>query len=156
MRRILLVLLCATSVIVQLPAVTVDPARAGIAAGQPPQSVRRDDWHWAPVWLNLRYTMQVLPENVRYVTGRAPVPETARATSAPGSLADRLWFSLDFWWLYLFYLGVLSRAALLAAALLPLVLAAALLAAARHLARRDSRDTAWPGSTSSPRSRGSV
>jgi hypothetical protein len=57
-----------------------------------------------------------VPENVGYVAGLRPVPRISR----PGSDADRDFsqqfaFSLDFWWLYLFYLGLLPRAGVAAA-----------------------------------------
>ncbi|HET9368931.1 MAG TPA: hypothetical protein VFO19_01740, partial [Vicinamibacterales bacterium] len=44
---------------------------------------------------------------VAYVTGRRPIPVPAdrAAGGSTGSLGERLAFSLDFWWLYLYYLG---------------------------------------------------
>jgi hypothetical protein len=114
--------LIAISIAVQIPGVLVDFSTAGIAAEQPPQIVRRDDWAWTPIWLNARFAAQVVPANLEYLLGAAPVPPPE-----PGaSLAERLSFSLNFWWLYLFYLGVLPRWAALGAGILPLLLAAAL------------------------------
>jgi hypothetical protein len=51
------------------------------------------------------------------VTGRRPIP-SAPGPSGPDDreFAQRLSFSLDFWWLYLVYLGVLRPASGLAIA----------------------------------------
>jgi hypothetical protein len=136
--RFALAALVAVGIAVQIPAVLVDFAAAGIAAEQPPQRLRRDEWQWAPVWLNTRFALAAVPANVRYVAGVEPLP------AAEGSdLAERLRFSLNFWWLYLFYLGVLPLWGAAAAAMAPLCLAAALgLEAFRR---------AGPASTEAPR-----
>jgi hypothetical protein len=122
--RTALAVLCAVSVLVQIPAVAINFARAGIAAGQPPQSARRDVWQWSPLVLNTRAAVKDVPDNVRLLaTGTQPtVVEDGGAT-----LDDRVPFSLDFWWLYLYYLGVISRAGALVLAGTPLVLAVWLL-----------------------------
>lgn len=72
-----------------------------------------------------------MPANVRYIAGLAK-PPVARAGD---SLADRLDFSLDFWWLYLYYLGKLPGAAALAAGVLPVALAIAMLLRLRRALR---------------------
>ena len=119
--RAALAALIAISIAVQVPGVLVDFSTAGIAAGQPPQIVRRDDWTWTPIWLNARFAADAVPANVHYLLGTEPVPPPE-----PGdSLTERLSFSLNFWWLYLFYLGVLPAWAALGAGMLPLLVAAA-------------------------------
>lgn len=129
--------ICALSVAIQIPAILVDPAKAGIAEGQPSQTIRRDRWEWTPLWLNVRHASRVLPANVEYVTGRAAAPPM----DAADSLADRLTFSLDFWWLYLFYLGLVPAFLLPAMVLVPLTAAAALLRAVFRRARAVDRAT---------------
>jgi hypothetical protein len=123
--RFVLIALVVVSILVQIPGVLVDFSNAGIAAGQPPQYLRRDEWQWSPVWLNARLAATAVPANIRYVTGqdRPPAPDA-------GSLSDRLSFSLNFWWLYLFYLGVLPLWAAMTTALVPLAGASLLVLAA--------------------------
>jgi hypothetical protein len=120
--RLALVALSLVGVGIQLPAVAVDFSRAGIDAGQPTQSVRRDEWQWAPLVVNARAvgpaaesTAHALITNEPQASG--PVP--------PGvSLSSRLPPGLDFWWVHLFQLGALPRAVAVLAGLLPLAAAA--------------------------------
>jgi hypothetical protein len=118
-----LVALIGASVLVQMPAIAVDFSQAGIAAAQPAQKLRRDEWQWSPIWVNLRHAARLVPANVRYVTGQEPPPAPSPDARA---LSDRLSFSLNFWWLYLYYLGMLPGWAAAAAVLVPLSIAAAL------------------------------
>jgi hypothetical protein len=121
LRRAALASVIVAGVLIQLPAIVVTPSQAGIAARQPPQTIRRDLWEWSPIRLNARLARSAVPANLRNLAGNSrPQP------SAPGSLADRLSYSLNFWWLYLYYLGALSRAAAIAAALVPAVAGATL------------------------------
>ena len=115
--RFLLTALIAVSVLVQIPGIVVDFSKAGIAFGEPPQAVRRDEWRWCPIWVNARFAAEAVPANLRYATGWSTIP--SRAAEAR-SRSDRLRFSLNLWWLYLLYLGVLPRWAAMAAAILPL------------------------------------
>jgi hypothetical protein len=124
--RFALVALVAVSILVQIPGVLVDFSTAGIAAGQPSQYLRRDEWRWSPVWLNARFAATAVPANLRYVTGRDRPP-----VSDAGSLSDRLGFSLNLWWLYLFYLGILPLWAAMTTAL-ALLAGAALLGLAAY------------------------
>jgi hypothetical protein len=110
--RTALTVLCGISFLLQTPAIAVDFSRAGIAAGQPPATARRDEWRWAPLWLNARLAADQIPNNVRYAMGARLPPAPSRTPSV--SLSERLAFSLDFWWLYLFYLGLISRVAIAA------------------------------------------
>lgn len=127
--------LCTIGVIAQLPGVIVDFSRVGIAAGQPPQIERRDDWRWAAIRLNANAALEAVPRNIQYVSGLAPVPAVTRdARVSPADLAPH---SLDFWWLYLFYLGILPRVGLLLCVAAPLTAASWLAAVAwRHAAVR--------------------
>jgi hypothetical protein len=114
------------SAAVQLPPVAVDFSRAGMAAGQPPQPDREYSLRWAPLAVTAREAARALPANLRYLSGLSAPP--APAAGGDGSLGARLSYSLDFWWLYVFYLGAWPRGAALAAGLLPAALAAWMLA----------------------------
>ncbi len=115
-RRTAIATLCVVSLAVQVPAIPVDAARVAIAAGQPAAPARRADWSWCPLALNARAAAADVPANVRaLLSGTRPAIEPAG--NAP--LGRRLRASLDFWWLYLYYLGVIPAwIALLAGALL--------------------------------------
>lgn len=129
--RAALLALVMAGTVVQVPGVLVNFSQAGIVAGQPSQRERRDDWRWAPLWLNLQLAESAVPANVRYIAGLAK-PPVARGGE---SLADRLGFSLDFWWLYVYYLGKVPGAAALAAGVLPVALAIAMLLRLRRALR---------------------
>jgi hypothetical protein len=139
--RAALAALCLVGIAVQLPAVVVDFSRVGIAAGQPPQAFRTEAWQWAPLRLNTAAAVHAVPANVGHLLGRTPRPATNG--EAPASLADRVPYSLDFWWLYLFYLDVLPPWGLVLCAAGPLTGASVLMArAVRHA--RGSRDGRRP------------
>jgi hypothetical protein len=56
-----------------------------------------------------------IPDNLAFVSGRRIPPSIAPASSSEDrGFSQQFAFSLDFWWLYLFYLGALSRAGLMA------------------------------------------
>lgn len=123
-----LIVFCVLSALVQFPAAAVDFSRAGIAAGQPPQTIRRHDWRWSPLWLTANAMTNATASTVEaFVSGRRVA---ADRVAGGGSLAARVPFGLDFWWVYLFQLGVLPRAVAIAAALIPLAGAAGLAASA--------------------------
>ena len=100
--------------IVQLPGVMIDYAKVSQATANDRGAftVEEHQWSWraAPLMLNARALAGAFPANVAYLTGR----ETPPAVSAPAGADDRGFsqqfaFSLDFWWLYLFYLHALTR-----------------------------------------------
>ena len=97
------------SAIVQLPPVLVNFATAGIEAGQPPQTVRKRNWRWAPIVTTTDAAIRKVPPNLCYLAGLCPPPPVERDAARP--LADRLAFSLDFVWLYACYLGAIPRLA---------------------------------------------
>jgi hypothetical protein len=52
-----------------------------------------------------------------YLVGAAtPPPVEPKSDQSDRDFSQRFAFSLDFWWLYLFYAGVISKAAALAVA----------------------------------------
>jgi hypothetical protein len=121
-------------VAVQLPGVLMDfnKVQLAFARSRPDYSIAltRYTWEGAPLALNARAAVRAVPENLRYLTGAAEPPAVGAAGDESNrDFAQQFGFSLDFWWLYLFYMGALPRWAALAAP-------AALLAAAWALARR--------------------
>jgi hypothetical protein len=119
---------------VQIPGVLVDFNKAQLAFARSRAdysiSLTRYTWEGAPLVLNTRAAVRAVPENLRYLAGleAPPVAEVISDESDRG-FSQQFAFSLDFWWLYLFYLGALPRWAALAGP-------AALLAAAWVLGRR--------------------
>jgi hypothetical protein len=118
-RRLAFILVAALGIVVQLPGVLVDYAKVSQAAAAERGGLTPADrqWAWraAPLLLNAQAAIRQVPLNVAYVTGRKAHPPIA----PPEGNGDRTFslqfaFSLDFWWLYLFYLGVLPAAAVAA------------------------------------------
>lgn len=102
-------------VIVQVPGVLVDYAKVSQAAaardGAATTETRQWSWGHAPMVLNTHALMTALPDNVAYVTGARPAPATEAARADDDrSFSQQFAFSLDLWWLYLYYLGALPRA----------------------------------------------
>jgi hypothetical protein len=116
-RRIVFVLVVTTGIIVQLPGVLVDYAKVSQTVDRGESSVTERQWSWqtSPLVLNTRAAVRQIPANIRYVLGhdRPPVIMSPR-DDADRSFSQQFAFSLDFWWLYLFYLGALPRAGVLA------------------------------------------
>ena len=116
-------------VVVQLPGIMVDPGKVNVALGRPgPVTVqeRRHDWTLSALVLNARATTARLGPNIGYVLG-SEAPPQLRSAGNEDPLSDRLAFSLDFWWLYAFYLGVLPVASTLIAPAALLICAGALI-----------------------------
>jgi hypothetical protein len=115
------VIAVAIAAVQQLPGVLVDYSKVSVDWAR--QATHDDivgrNWRLAssPLVLNGRRSVPAVVENVRLVTGRRPIP-SAPGPSGPDDreFAQRLSFSLDFWWLYLVYLGVLRPASGLAIA----------------------------------------
>jgi hypothetical protein len=117
-RRGLFAAVVAVGVILQIPGVMLDYAKvsqsAAYAEGAFSTSERQWNWRASPLVMNTRVLGTRVSENMQYLAGTRPVP----AVEAPQSDEDRGFsqqfaFSLDFWWLYLFYFGALSRTAVL-------------------------------------------
>ncbi len=120
-RMVLGTVVLAIGALVQLPGVLVDYAKVSQAAtaNRDGFSTLERQWSWeaAPLVLNARAAAEAVPANVNYVLGRAAVPRVnAPASAEDRSFSQQFGFSLDFWWLYLFYMGVLPRAGVFAVA----------------------------------------
>jgi hypothetical protein len=106
----------ALGAVVQLPGVLVDYAKVSqtVAAREGPFTTAERQWSWSAssLVLNARELGRLAPANVRYVLGQERPPDIrAAAGDDDRSFSQQLAFSLDFWWLYLFYLGALPRLA---------------------------------------------
>ena len=85
-------------------------------------AMSRYSWAAAPLPLNTKAALRAVPENVKYLTGRAPKPSVERTgVEAARDFSQQFAFSLDFWWLYLFYLGVVPAGGAVVLGMLPLV-----------------------------------
>ena len=122
------------AVLVQVPGVLVDSNKAQLAfaRSKPDYSIAltRYTWDGAPLALNTRVALEAVPDNLSYLSGRRERPAVAlTGDESNRGFSQQFAFSLDFWWLYLFYLGAIPRWAAMAAPL-------GLLAAAGVIARR--------------------
>jgi len=121
--------LAIASALTQVPGVLVDFSRVSqqwAAAAQPrPGGDRRLTWSASPLLLNTQEMLAAVPRNLRYLAGRETPPAIDRSSPDIGrrDFAQQFGFSLDLWWLYLFYLGVYPAWAALVLGLTPLVLA---------------------------------
>jgi hypothetical protein len=109
-RAFVMVLVTSIGILVQLPGVLVDYAKVSQASAVRYTTEERQ-WRWAasPLVMNTRAALTAVPANVGYVFGWHAAPKIA----APASPDDRGFsqqfaFSLDFWWLYLFYMHLLN------------------------------------------------
>ena len=127
MRRLLPVLLV-VSVLVQLPGVLVDYSKIQNAfAGQTENysiEMSRYTWSGAPLKLNAEAALIAIPRNLAYVTGRMAIPQVSRTgEESQRDFSQQFSFSLDFWWLYLYYLGVMPAGWAVGLGLVPLAIA---------------------------------
>jgi hypothetical protein len=136
MRRRTALAVLALGLLVQLPGVLVDFAKVGVAHARragPTIEDRRYSWDAAPLVLNTKAVLVAVPENAAYLLGtRRPPDVRARGDSADRDFSQQFAFSLDFWWMYLFYMGAVPAPGAIALAFVP---GAAALWLARSIAR---------------------
>jgi len=97
----------AISLAVQVPGVLVDYAKVRVDRAVAGETVAQDTrWVGMPLLLNARATMTNGARAVRFLAGAEAAP---RVDAAGAPLSQALSFSLDLWWLYLAYLGVIGR-----------------------------------------------
>ena len=106
-------------ILLQMPGVLVDYAKVSqsvaAARGGFTTAERQWDWRASALFLNARAMLTAVPENVSYVFGgRTPPSIPPPASDGDRGFSQQFAFSLDFWWLYLFYLHVLPRSAVFA------------------------------------------
>ena len=126
-RRALMTVLVLSS-IVQLPGVLVDYSR--VSRGGVPLVEQHHHLASSAIGACAVAAAKALPQNLRYLLGVEPPPTVGR--DGGDEFQERLAFSLDFWWVYLFYLGVIPRGLAL---VIPLVGLVAVAAAAARLAK---------------------
>ena len=132
MRRVAAAII-AISLGVQVPGVLVDYAKVRVDRAVAGETVAQDTrWVGTPLLLNARATMTNGARAVRFVAGVEAAPRID-ADGAP--LSQALSFSLDLWWLYLAYLGVIGRGTAVAIALCLAAASAGALYRASVLAR---------------------
>lgn len=141
-RRTLFILVTTAGLIVQLPGVLVDYAKVSQTAaydGTLADGARK--WSWQASWLTLNTAalVRAVPDNMAYITGVRPRPSVpVTGSDDDRGFSQQFAFSLDLWWLYLFYLGAVSRAAMMALVATfitaMIVCARGLKRSARHLA----------------------
>ncbi len=103
------------SVLVQIPGVLVDFSKVGSARRIGPRTQTERQWTWgtSALTLNTRASLVAIPENVRRLaTGARPPVKPGQSDTR--DFGDQFTFSLDFWWVYLFYLGAVSAPVALA------------------------------------------
>jgi hypothetical protein len=104
-RRLVMGLLV-LSVLVQVPGVLVDFTKVGRTSeiGYPTMDERRWTWEASGLRINTRASLAAVPENVKNLaTGNRPTVKPGQADAR--DFSDQFAFSLDLWWVYLFYLG---------------------------------------------------
>jgi hypothetical protein len=119
-RRLFRVLVI-TGMLIQLPGVIVDFSKAqnAYARSRADYSIAlsRYTWEAAPLTLNTKLAIKAVPQNTRYVLGLEAVPAVATSGGErQRDFSQQFAFSLDFWWLYAFYLGAAPAWEALAAA----------------------------------------
>ena len=133
MRRVAAALI-AISLCVQVPGVLVDYAKVRVDRAVAGETVAQDTrWVGMPLLLNARATVTNGARAVRFLAAVEAAPPVGVADA---SLSQALSFSLDLWWLYLAYLGVIGRGTAVATAFLLAAAAAGALWRACVLARR--------------------
>lgn len=106
----------AVGALVQLPGFLQDYGKTSAGAATALETTaQRAPWRWdvSPLAVNTRALLTAVPANVSYVTGRVAPPTIERPLDNDDrEFSGRLSFSLNLWWMYLFYLGVLPPAGL--------------------------------------------
>ena len=102
----------ACAALLQLPGVLVDYSKVSVdwARAATRTAIEERNWHVAssPFVLNARAALDALPDNLAYLAGRHPPRVDTTSTADNRDFAQQLSFSLDFWWLYFFYLRAIS------------------------------------------------
>jgi hypothetical protein len=95
--------------LVQVPGVLVDFSKVGFTTATPfTWEERRWTWAGSALHLNTQASMSAVPTNIRYLSGIDRPPAEKAAEGEARDFSEQYSFSLDFWWVYLFYMGVIS------------------------------------------------
>jgi hypothetical protein len=112
-RRRWAVACCALSVLVQVPGVLVDFAKVRVDYARQFQAGSYEDrmhtWQACPLALNTRAAITAVPAAARQLAGLQQRPDIQGAAGdGSRSFSQQFAFGLDFWWVSLFYLGIIS------------------------------------------------
>jgi hypothetical protein len=143
---------CALSVLVQIPGVLVDFAKVRVAYARQfqagPYEDRMHTWQACPLVLNTRASMTAVPATLRQLAGLQPKPAIqAAAGEGSRSFSQQFAFGLDFWWVSLFYLDIISG---LTSVVIGVALALVTLGTGRALRATLGRDDAGAGTLRPP------
>jgi hypothetical protein len=101
--------LAVLSVAVQIPGVVVDYSKVRVDRAAAGETVAQDmRWQAMPLLLNVRAAAENTPRAIKFLSGVDAAPQVEIGQK---DLSSALSFSLDFWWLYLAYLGLIGRVA---------------------------------------------
>ena len=116
-RRRVLPAVVVLSVVAQAPGVLVDFSKAGYRPEHAHLDYHQRIWTWEGSGLNLnaRAAAAQIPLNLRHLAGIEPRPVIRAAEYRATDFAGQFAFSLDFWWLYLFYARAISAGVALGA-----------------------------------------
>ena len=122
------------STLVQIPGVLVDFSKVGHTEeiGYRPFELRRWEWQSSALVLNTEAALDAVPLNLRHLVGNEARPEIKAVEGEARDFSSQFAYSLDFWWMYLFYLGVVPAPLVIVFAGIPFGLAVLCL---RHLRR---------------------
>ena len=103
-------ILLIVGVLVQLPGILVDFSKVQheYARRHPGYAIDQSRYTWdaSPLVLDTAAAIAAIPENARFVFGLAVPPDVRQSgAEVQRDFSQQFSFSLDFWWLYLFYLG---------------------------------------------------
>ncbi len=120
-----LIALALFSVLVQLPGILVDYSKVSVAAARAGSDASRQatlySWRHSGLILNTHAALTGIQNNVRYLANRERPATMPPSGEGDDELGQRLAFSLDFWWLYLYFLGALSASAAIVLGAVPLL-----------------------------------
>jgi hypothetical protein len=115
------------SILIQVPGIAIDFTKAMPALGvTEPLVERRWRWDLSGLVLNTRALIRYAPDNLAYLSGAATPPPPRAASGRDAGFSEQFSFSLDVWWLYLFYFQKVPAAGAVAIAAALLGLSAAL------------------------------
>jgi hypothetical protein len=133
-RQFLLVALL-VSTVVQVPGVLVDFSKVGHTEeiGYRSFELRRWEWQSSALVLNTKAALAAVPRNVRHLVGSEPLPAVEVAEGEARDFSSQFAHSLDFWWMYLFHLGLVQTPLVIVLAGIPLGLAGLIVSHLRRL-----------------------
>ncbi len=120
------------STLIQIPGVLVDFSKVGHTEeiGYRSFELRRWDWQYSALVLNAEAALNAVPRNVRHLVGTEMRPEIKAVEGEARDFSSQFAYSLDFWWMYLFYLELVPAPLVVVFAGIPFGLA---LLCFRHL-----------------------